>query len=496
MDKDKLSINSLAAHIDYSSQEKVSDNIERYKVRIMYEGKNPNGSYFTETVMRRMARTIGGVPVVGHYSHESGDFLGHGDLVISMTNDGPEVRREGPTPYGFVPHNAEVWYETHLDKDGIQRKYMTTDVYLWTGRYKELDILKYGMNNQSMELDPDKIEGSYQEIDGDYLYVFEDAAFSALCILGSAVEPAFEGAAVEPVITFSHKQTFIDKLAEMKEELNATFSRVDDKNKSEVEKVEKDKLNVEDNEKVVEEEEVEEIPEDEASIEEETHEENTTEDVVEDETNAEEADEVEDAEEEVKDSIVEEDEAEEDEEDIEPSEEELREIEKSSEKPVDDKELSELIDLGSDIDNSVSAEVYSKVLEENIDLAKKVQTLEEELRVVQEQLGEYKLQEIKEEKEAVFEKYQDDLPEDIAQSLYSKMDDYTVEELEFKVQALAYENLKKNLYTQREQNEVNKTPTNFSKVSGLSLKVPTQKRSKFNRGMGWVDVAVEKKNKG
>ena len=95
--------------------------------------------------------------------------------------------------YGIVPENPNFAWEKHLDIDGIERTYACTDVYLFTGLYKQeaFDIVG---KSQSMELYVDSIEGEWQYINGKKFFVFTEGRFLGLQALGEDYEPCFEGA--------------------------------------------------------------------------------------------------------------------------------------------------------------------------------------------------------------------------------------------------------------------------------------------------------------
>lgn len=218
MDNKDKNIFSLSLDIDFSSEQKISDLISKYNVRVLYLGENRNGSYFTKEVVDNMINTLGGIPVIGHYDAEKKDFLGHGDLRVIVTEEGEvETKNVGPVPYGFIPLNPRTWWEKHVDKDSVEREYLCTEAYLWTGRYDELSILKENKNNQSMELNPETSIGQWTDMETGCWYVFTQAEFIGLCILGQDVEPCFEGAGFTS--NFALDTSFAEKLSAMKEEL-------------------------------------------------------------------------------------------------------------------------------------------------------------------------------------------------------------------------------------------------------------------------------------
>ena len=185
--------------------------ISKGVVDIAYSRKNRNKSYISDEVMHeKLEPSVLGVPIVGEYFKEIEDFGDHGGKVVIDSNG---IRYESTTvPYGFVPPNTNLRYIDKLDKDGVTRKYLRADCYLWTGQYPECERVIRTGNPQSMELDRDT--GYWKRIEGEDYYVIEDAIISKLCILGSEVEPCFEGAAFgeeESKVSYSLDKDEYDK---------------------------------------------------------------------------------------------------------------------------------------------------------------------------------------------------------------------------------------------------------------------------------------------
>lgn len=197
MDKKHITI---PISYDLNSVTSINPVISRYVVRVMYPGGNRNGSYFSKETIEKMVQTLGGIPVIGQYSEKDGDFMAHGDLVFRTNADGSsEIVTEGTEPYGFVNLKPNYWWNEHEDKDGVTREYLNVEVFLWTGRFKELEKLSEGKNNHSMEIEA---SGTFGEVDGtEYFICDENSYFTGLCILGEAVEPCFEGSAIVPYFT-------------------------------------------------------------------------------------------------------------------------------------------------------------------------------------------------------------------------------------------------------------------------------------------------------
>lgn len=99
-----------------------------------------------------------------------------------------------------------------------------TNGYLWTGQYPEIQkALDEGLP-QSMELDEKSLDGHWAKNynSGVEFFIINDATFSKLCILGSDVEPCFEGASVtekEVSKNFSKDPEFMTTLFTMMNEL-------------------------------------------------------------------------------------------------------------------------------------------------------------------------------------------------------------------------------------------------------------------------------------
>ena len=196
-EKDKLTTFSLSVYGDITSYNEV---LSKARCRIFYKGANRNGTFITDEFAEQLISTLPYVPVKGIYDTMKDDFTDHG-----------RERYEGRI-YGIVPENPNFAWETHLDVDGVERTYACTDVYLFTGLYKQeaFDIVQ---KSQSMELYADSIEGEWQYIGGKRYYVFTHGRFLGLQALGDDYEPCFEGAAF---------YTFVDSVKNLMTDLQGT----------------------------------------------------------------------------------------------------------------------------------------------------------------------------------------------------------------------------------------------------------------------------------
>lgn len=170
------------------------------EIKVLYLGENRNHSYITKEVATEMAKTLRGAPIVGYYKEEKEDFRDHGERV---TFDDEGIKFECMTkPYGFVAPDAKVWFQKFEEQDEfgnqLTREYLMTTGYLWTGQYEEAKLAIEEGRPQSMELDPETLDGHWSTNNktGMDFFIINDAIFSKLCILGEDVEPCFEGASV------------------------------------------------------------------------------------------------------------------------------------------------------------------------------------------------------------------------------------------------------------------------------------------------------------
>ena len=177
-EKDNLTTFSLSIYGDVTNYNEV---LSKARCRIFYTGANRNGTFITEEFAEKLVQTLPYVPVKGIYDTMKDDYTDHG-----------RERYEGRI-YGIVPENPNFAWEKHLDVDGVERTYACTDVYLFTGLYKQeaFDIVG---KSQSMELYVDSIEGEWQFINGKRFFVFTEGRFLGLQALGEDYEPCFEGA--------------------------------------------------------------------------------------------------------------------------------------------------------------------------------------------------------------------------------------------------------------------------------------------------------------
>ena len=192
--------------------------ISKCQIKVCYVSDEPNRnkSIITKEVARSMANSLPGSPIVGYYNEATGDFEEH-NRTIDISN-GKFTIKDSTRPYGFVDLGAKVWFQKFLDDGEVEREYLMTEGYLWTGQYPEAQRIIDEGNNQSMELD-DKFLDAYWTKDNKgkpQFFIINEAIISKLCVLGEDCEPCFEGSNItSPQITFSFEDSFKEQLFSM-----------------------------------------------------------------------------------------------------------------------------------------------------------------------------------------------------------------------------------------------------------------------------------------
>ena len=198
--------------------------ISECTIKVMYVGKNRNGSFIDKNTAIQMANSLPGTPIVAVYREDVEDYGDHGHVI---TIEDGEVKFACKTvPYGFVAPDARVWFQKFTDTDEFgnetEHEYMMTTGYLWTGQFPEAQKAIEEGQPQSMELDDDTLDGHWanDSESGMDFFIINDAMFSKLCILGDDIEPCFEGASVTAVdADFSIEKDFARTLYSMIKEL-------------------------------------------------------------------------------------------------------------------------------------------------------------------------------------------------------------------------------------------------------------------------------------
>ncbi len=183
----------------YGALEEYNQVLTKGRCRIFYKGGNRNRTFITDEFAESLVSTLPYTPIKGIYDNTAEDYTDHG-----------RQRYEGRI-YGIVPENPNFAWESHVDEDGVTRDYACVDVLLFTSIYKEANEIVG--QAQSMELYAPSIKGDWKYINGKKYFVFTEGCFLGLQVLGSDVEPCFEGA------SFYTEQNFLTRLESILDKL-------------------------------------------------------------------------------------------------------------------------------------------------------------------------------------------------------------------------------------------------------------------------------------
>jgi len=204
--------------------------ISTCEIKVFYLGHNRNHSYINKDTALKMAKTLRGTPIVAAYNEKKEDFGDHGHVI--HIEDGEISFSCKTVPYGFVAPDSKIWFQNFTDTDEfdnkVERTYMMTTGYLWTGQFPELTKVIEEGQPHSMELDGESLEGHWaedRELGVDF-FIINDAVFSKLCILGDDVEPCYEGSSItSPQVSSNFsKESFENTLFTMMQELKETLN--------------------------------------------------------------------------------------------------------------------------------------------------------------------------------------------------------------------------------------------------------------------------------
>ena len=422
------------------AEDALNPGISKADVKVLYLGENRNGSFIDKETAMKMSETLRACPIVGAYRKDIDDFGDHGEI-IHIENG--EITFDCATvPYGFVAPDAKVWFKEFTDYDEfgntVNREYLMTTAYLWTGQYPEIErCVKEGMG-QSMELDGKSIDGHWAENSesGIEFFIINDASFTKLCVLGDGVEPCFEGASVEaPNISdkFS-KEGFTTTLYNMMNELKFALAENADAKDADAKDANAEKAEKTDDSESVKEEETTEFAENkEKEVEE------TADEAVDFAENAEESTES-----------------------TESAEENLDQESDFSANTEEEKESEEVVENTEESADNEFAEKDAEIetlKSEIASLQEKYSLLETEA----EELRSYKASRISADKDALINKY-NMLSDDDKAEIIANKDSYSYEEIESKL-ALLY--VKKNVDFDDQDEEI-PAPNEATLTFGLS----------------------------
>lgn len=217
---------ALSAPIELINITPFNPLISKCQIKVCWVGPeaNPNKSIITKETAYELANSLPGSPIVGYYNETTEDFEQH-NKIIEIKN-GKFRLKPTTQPYGFVDLGAKVWFQKFLD-NGVEREYLVTEGWLWTGQFPECQRIIEKGNNQSMELDENYIDAHWtKDANGNkQFFIINEAIISKLCILGDDFRPCFEGANITaPKIEFSFEDDFKERLFSMISEIKTILN--------------------------------------------------------------------------------------------------------------------------------------------------------------------------------------------------------------------------------------------------------------------------------
>lgn len=201
--KDKKYLN-----VTYNNFEQVNEEFVKCTISVLSCSQVANGTKFNKDGVERAKESLNYAPVIGYFKGD--DFADHG---IRLEIEDEEIKEVVKTvPFGVCIKDSSRW-ENIQKPNGEYEEYLVVDAYLWNRYNDAISVVKENKCNQSMEIVVQS--GEYAE----GWYSINDFSFSALCILGEDVQPAFNLAKIRTSDKFSTDELkdsykeMLDKLA-------------------------------------------------------------------------------------------------------------------------------------------------------------------------------------------------------------------------------------------------------------------------------------------
>lgn len=191
--------------INFSCPAKLSDfkkdndtgTFSRAKLNVFYQGLTADNRLFSSDFSEKMLPKLKYTPVVGYFSEEDDDFIGHATE---------------QQIFGMVDPCVEPVFET----DENDKTWAVVDVVLYTERPDKVGEIaqKIVGHEQSLELNPKTVKyrinydakGHFENIE------FTDGDFVGLSVLGKNQKPAFTGSSF-----FTYSPSFEEKMNQIRE---------------------------------------------------------------------------------------------------------------------------------------------------------------------------------------------------------------------------------------------------------------------------------------
>lgn len=194
----------------------INPSFDRGVIRVAYTGKNRNNTFLSKDTFEQCMDSIYNIPVVAYYSREDDSITGHEFDMVKK--DGEYQLIPVTQPVGVVPKDANYYWEVVEDKTGIH-EYLNVEVLIWKRQECYDKIRRDGCEGQSMEITVKS--GEMQ----DGCYHINDFYYTALCLLGEGHEPCFESAG----LTLYQKSHYNEEWEKLKEDFKKEFSNLNTK---------------------------------------------------------------------------------------------------------------------------------------------------------------------------------------------------------------------------------------------------------------------------
>ena len=157
-----------------------NDLVTHVKLRVFYQGLTKDRRLFTEEFSNRLLGSLPQTPVVGYWDDATEDFVGHNHTQFI---------------YGYVPENAKFGFE--IDPDGSKWAVTELVLFTGRGDNIGKVAQKIIGKKHSLELDSGSMKYSVKRNpDGQMQHIeLQEAKFVGLSVLGDNQTPAFEGSA-------------------------------------------------------------------------------------------------------------------------------------------------------------------------------------------------------------------------------------------------------------------------------------------------------------
>ena len=209
--KDKKYLN-----VTYNNFEQVNEEFVKCTISVLSCSQVANGTKFNKDGVERAKESLNYAPVIGYFKGD--DFADHG---IRLEIEDDEIKEVVKTvPFGVCIKDSSRW-ENIQKPNGEYEEYLVVDAYLWNRYNDAISVVKENKCNQSMEISVQN--GEYSE----GCYNIKEFSFSALCILGENVRPAFNLAKIRTSDKFS-KDELKDSYKEMLDRLFYTLDKAEE----------------------------------------------------------------------------------------------------------------------------------------------------------------------------------------------------------------------------------------------------------------------------